>query len=435
MTPRPERCQSYCHPDDDEESAVSPAQLKRCAGCKKVWYCSKVCQQSDWRRHIFHCNPKRPIGTAYYLSRACEEGLLPVHTQTRKDFGFEKTEELLGAHAQHKLLGLFYGLFAYLDVSEKEVQRWQAEGRMVEEVKNAYARLAPRDRGEFYEWFLAHPYVLDGAPADPHAAQEVTRRAGGDAIRRAWMMSGGSPDDSLESIERSIHALPRQIQAVHYFYRLLMFEVHPAPAAYHQWITFGFVAAIRQADELPIGQAYSDLIFKRCTFAEFRTAYLSGTILALAEAYGVSFSNANTLPATTRGLRDVLAESPRRFKTVWYLKQYIDEVLCADSDPPPRPHKSISTDYGFGNCKNAEETKLLEELYTKYFVHADADPLELHKACIAGELMKYLGEFVKLKPKTEKYKRLLRNSYPMPSRGELQGKRIYGICFETRSER
>ena len=35
------------------------AQLKRCASCKSLYYCSVPCQTKDWKRHKPHCN-KRP---------------------------------------------------------------------------------------------------------------------------------------------------------------------------------------------------------------------------------------------------------------------------------------------------------------------------------------------------------------------------------------
>lgn len=39
----------------DKSGAV--VKLRSCTRCKKVWYCGKDCQASDWRRHKKDCKP------------------------------------------------------------------------------------------------------------------------------------------------------------------------------------------------------------------------------------------------------------------------------------------------------------------------------------------------------------------------------------------
>lgn len=407
------RCANFC------DNEVSKTDLKRCTGCKKAWYCSQVCQKEQWRRHIFDCNPKRPIATVYYLSRACFEDLIPVHVQTRRDFGFEKAKELVGGRAQSMLLGLWIGVFRYLDVPEKEVQKWQAEGRMVEAVKAEFARIPPQAQGGYFQWFLEHQNILDGSSADKKKAEESVKLASTDAIRRAWIQTGGSPSDSVETIHATVNALPDHVQACHQFYRLLAFGTYPGPNVHH-WMSFGFVAAMHQAEEIRLSGAYRELV-GRCSFVEFCAAYDGSTMLDLAEAHGVYMTRGLTSSSATF-LRDVMSASPRRFKSVWYLKQYIDRLLCAEpSAPPVIPHQAVHADYGLMNCRDTAEEKLLDELYRKYFAHAHANPLDLHKACIRGALVDYIGGFVKLKPRTAMYKRLLENAYPLAGLGELQG--------------
>lgn len=40
--------------------AGSVVKLSSCTQCRKVWYCGKECQVSDWRRHKKECKPKAP---------------------------------------------------------------------------------------------------------------------------------------------------------------------------------------------------------------------------------------------------------------------------------------------------------------------------------------------------------------------------------------
>lgn len=377
MTPRPPRCDA-CY----EQKPAS--DLKHCVGCETTWYCSKACQKKHWRDHIFDCDPKRPIATAYYLSRGCRTTLIPVHMQTRKDFGFEKAENLVGDDAQKMLLGLWTYVLRYLDVSEKELQKWLAEGTMVKRVKAAFEHVPHQGQGPYFAWFLEHQHILDRSPLDVTEPHEATMRAAMAATRKAWVMAGGSPDDSLETIAAKTEALTCRDQACLKFYQRSTLNVYPSPQE-EQWVTFGYVAAMKQENEMSISQMYGELIFEHCTFNEFSTAYGTSSILKLAEEHRVSMAG---MDDTTHVLfQDVMAESPRRFKTVWYLKQYVDRFLCAEPGAPPiLPHRAMHADYGFINCRSASDLVMLDELYRAYFAHPGANPLELHNARVGGNL-------------------------------------------------
>ncbi|OJT12508.1 hypothetical protein TRAPUB_10909 [Trametes pubescens] len=420
MTPRPPQCKSHDSYDDSHDYAAS--ELKCCAGCKAVWYCSKRCQRKNWRRHIFDCN--RPIPTAYYLSRAVFADLIPVHAQTRQDFGFDKAE-LLGGTAQSYLLGLWIGVIKYLEVPVKEVQKWQAEGRMLEGVKAVFAQIPSRAQGDYFRWFLEHQNILDGSPVDSTQANEFAERMATNAIRGAWVHTGGAPDDAVETIEARISALPDHIRECHHFYRLMEFghwDRRPGPRD-SCWVTFGFVAARHQAEELRLRTAYGELL-ERCTFNTFCTAYEASTIPDLFRVHVVEM---DVSTPTAACFRDVMAGSLCRSKSVWYLKQYIEQLQRADpSVPRPQPHQAIHADYGFMNCRDASEQRLLDELYTKYFERHSTNPLDLCEAWIEGVLAEHVSAFVKLAPKTATYKRLLNNAYSLSGLSgvlvELEGK-------------
>lgn len=51
------------HNDNDISCPTCSQQVprkkaRRCAQCKSVYYCSKVCQSTDWHSHKTHCRPK-----------------------------------------------------------------------------------------------------------------------------------------------------------------------------------------------------------------------------------------------------------------------------------------------------------------------------------------------------------------------------------------
>ena len=63
------RCQSCCCVND----------LRRCGGCRQVWYCGDDCQRADWASHRAECKAKkgttRPPGedprtNTYWIRRA-----------------------------------------------------------------------------------------------------------------------------------------------------------------------------------------------------------------------------------------------------------------------------------------------------------------------------------------------------------------------------
>ncbi|KAF8143646.1 hypothetical protein K438DRAFT_2029516 [Mycena galopus ATCC 62051] len=47
--------QQICYSCSVESSEKFPVTLKRCSGCKIVWYCSKACQNRDWAEHKKLC--------------------------------------------------------------------------------------------------------------------------------------------------------------------------------------------------------------------------------------------------------------------------------------------------------------------------------------------------------------------------------------------
>lgn len=91
--------------------------------------------------------------------------------------------------------------------------------------------------------------------------------------------------------------------------------------------------------------------------------------------------------------------------SVWDLIQYLE----IDDPMEYKPILSVNMDYGFMNCSSFEETCTLMEIYRKVW-KSGAYPLELHQACIAGQLFPFASEFVKMK---EEWRPLMWNPYPL----------------------
>ncbi|KAH6900890.1 hypothetical protein BKA70DRAFT_1312859, partial [Coprinopsis sp. MPI-PUGE-AT-0042] len=73
--------------------------------------------------------------------------------------------------------------------------------------------------------------------------------------------------------------------------------------------------------------------------------------------------------------------------------------------------RSVRVDYGFMNCRNEGERRMLLGLYRLYF---DSEtpaprPLDLHQACIRGQLFEHLGAFPQVNL-VEEHRRLLKNT-------------------------
>jgi hypothetical protein len=363
---------------------------RRCSGCKvsSTWYCGKECQQEHWVIHIFECNPRKPINTAYYLARDCRRDRLPDDHQTCEDYGFSRA---FTAENRSKLLGLYIGLFNYLNVSPKMVHSWRLNGTLVEKIKESFEELPVSSRGGYYPWFLENQYILEETKVVPIDHIHET-------LLRAWRYAGeGSPSSTPEEIASVLNTWSESKLACFSLYTWLLSSSHPSPDQFH-WVKFGFCVCRDEWSETSVSALYNRLI-ARCTFQEFYTAYQSSALISLfrTKELGTELRN-------VRHLEDVLENCPVSNKSVWDLKQY---VVASKGVLIP----SVTVDYGFANCRTEEETMELKEVYKKFFDHFKSDPIQLHEAAIGGRLFEYVGTFVKLKK--NRFSRLMKNPYPL----------------------
>ena len=158
-----------CHGCSEDYDEVN---LRRCAGCRKVFYCSTACQKYDWVAHIFDCKPKRPINTADYLVLAVRENLFPEYLQTCKDYGFNRAATMeektnlfslyIGTYATLFKVGSSFSNVVYalaallgmLKVPPKTTHDWCVRGVLIDEIKAAFYELPEGYRGGYFPWFL-----------------------------------------------------------------------------------------------------------------------------------------------------------------------------------------------------------------------------------------------------------------------------------------
>ena len=397
-----------CHGCSDEYDAVD---LKRCAGCRKVYYCSSACQKYDWVCHIFDCKPHRQINTADYLALAVRQNLVPEHPQTYQDYGFDRA---FTSEEKSKLLGLYIGTFLnlldvivlehahtglikFLKIPPKTIHNWRVRGVLVDEIKTAFYKLREHSRGDYFRWFLQNEHVV--AQAGHPLSEETTHKHMNAAQLRSWRFTGGSKKDSPEEIRAAISRKPDAERDCHWLYFFLLSGQYPSPHV-SLWVDFGFASRTSHEEEMGLSACYNRLIVK-CTFKEFCDAYRTRRLLDLFDSKG--------FPVKRRDhFRDILHSD--RKKSVWYLKQSIlqEDSTKEEIVAPP----SVMVDYGFINCRNDSERRQLKRVYKAFFDSHDGHPLALHEAAIQGNIHGYLSNVMQ-GLRDPKFERLMKNPYPL----------------------
>ena len=376
----------------------------KCSACNsQVVYCSKACQIVAWPHHIFDCYDYRgkTVPSAYYLARACYRDLLPIDKQTLEDYGFNKA---FTPYNQTMLMGLYQGLFKYLEINPKTVLSWKRKGILIQEIKKVFEEIPPQNRGGYYPWFLEHQDLLDPSHEPSTKVIDDFRL---ESVTRAWRHIGGRPlpiSTALNDIKIEKATWPRRKRDCFDLCELVLSDFHPSPSLCI-WLSFGFCTTRNQYDEMQLGIAYRTLVTS-CSFEEFYQAYDSCSLVQL-------FSSKNiNLEKFSLHLADFLANAPLMNKSVWNLKQF---VVADEQDSVPVP--SVKVDYGFINCRNEEEEVQLKEVYKNIFKEdSNADPLKMHEACLQGKIYDYVTTTLKLKEKDQGplFRRLMKNIYPLP---------------------
>ncbi|KAF9555355.1 hypothetical protein CPC08DRAFT_712103 [Agrocybe pediades] len=263
-------------------------------------------------------------------------------------------------------------------------------------------RITRMVRAEYYSWFINNEAFMEDWKFAGDS--RITHRAIDEILLTGWSYTKGEKHPSSSfSVAKMMEDIARfsfSEKECHMFCSAILAGLFPDPDR-RNWITFGFCICNGKANEIALLAAYQKLLLS-CTFAEFLLAYETCTLAELFKSKGVDITKFSYLEG-------VLAGSPYVNDSVWDLKQWI---LVGKKRHVSHIHSSVFVDYGFMNCRNADELHHLIEVYRAYFERDDVNPTALHEACIRGKLAEHVNQFVKTN-RGKRYKKLMKNLYPL----------------------
>ena len=374
-------------------NCTNPAS-KKCGACGKVWYCSERCQRSHWKFHVFYCkrDPSKPINTAYQLYHSVLADEIPKDPDTCRDYGFNNAYT---AEEKSNLLGLYIGLISYWEVEPIEIHRWRKGGTLVQGIINVFEKHPREHRGKYYSWFLQNTHLLDPSWTPPNDRDELQ-------ILKTWRFLGGDADDTYEQHRAYYDKWENEKQECFLLNHLFLSGWHPGPEI-PIWVSFGFATCRDEWAERDLAAIYKRVtINDKCPLDDFTAAYQRHDLLTLFRRYGVE-DQILQMPY----MKDFLENAS--IKTVWHLKAYVYiEGDCKAILP-------VQVDYGIVNCAGIEgHLNLLKSTYKRVFEHPEGNPLELHEACITGQIFEYVDGLLKIKKRDAKVlRRLMKNHYPL----------------------
>jgi hypothetical protein len=377
---------------------------RRCKECNKGFFCSDSCQEKRSGSHLFTCS-KRPLTSADYLCKSLSRDLIPQEEDVLEDFGFNN---VLYLGDMNQLLGLYQGLFRSGKFSAEDLHEWRIGGILADKIKEYYYTIPEDCRGQYFPWFLKNSSVLDRPLSKEEAQQKLI----------AIFYEKARPYLDIE--DRNKTARDLKPEAKRNSYNLLaemLLRAVPNPMELN-WHSFGFVTCRGQWEESQLLDLYQLLltesdgslfylihnsrrgVHQPVTFTQFWKAYEAGTLIQLMDSKGLK-EQRSKLPF----LEGFLSVPPAGLRpSVWNLKQFL--VISNPIDHPPVP--SVNIDYGFINCRNFEEMCILMGIYGK--VLETANPLDLHRACVAGNLSQFASGYVQM---NEQWRPLLKNLYTL----------------------
>ncbi|KAJ8092492.1 hypothetical protein PM082_023745 [Marasmius tenuissimus] len=379
-----------------------------CPKCYAVHYCSFGCQYQHEPVHIWEC--RGPIHTGHYLLKACNEGVVPSHRRTRKDYGFDKAGK--NAH----LLRLYDGLPKInTRITAYKLNRWKTWGYLglCDRIKKTYNRKPPELRGDAYAWFLQNQWVLN--PTLPPVGDTIEARCGRmlevawDRIGRDWSLA--IPSWSSEARECLWHYAVILSGEHHSSFT----DVWAHTRCMNVWTFAGYCTD--KEDGRTVAQLYQQL-FEQCPFDEYLAAYKSRKVYCLMEKYH-TFAQLSPI-AVPRHFSSVLKQGDlNTIPSVWLLKQ---SLLMGDT----WPDGFVGADYGFINCTSEDERSALADVYLAAFRTRGFSEMVMDRELHKSRTFDYVSRFVPMLRDGEKMSELMRrsNGYPW---FRVKGDRWYRI--------
>ncbi|KAF5876693.1 putative zf-mynd domain-containing protein [Botrytis fragariae] len=372
-----------------ECNTCSRVTSRLCSICNIDYYCSESCETRTNGSHVFTC-AKRPLTSADYLYINISENTIPDEEEVLEDFGFNHLSSFAD---RSNLLGLYKGLWLG-GVPVEDIHRWQVESTLITNIKKHFYQINEAHRGGYFPWFLVNLHILE----KPLTKEESTQN----------LLATFYDQAQLYLDKEDQHKQPSQLkpEAKMKCYELLATALHmarPNPIQMN-WYNFGFCTCNDEREESALGVLYTRLLLGNellgdlrgntqhmfygpapltATFTEFWHAYESGTLIELIDSKGLK-----KMRSEFKLLEWFLSVSPSGPQpSVWSLKQFV----AIDNPAEFPPNETVKVDYGFMNCQTFEETCILLETYKRLL--READLLELHEACLAGELFEFAESY------------------------------------------
>lgn len=329
---------------------------------------------------------------------------MPQEEDVLEDFGFNHV--LFGGDETY-LLGVYGGLYLSGKILAEEIHEWRVEGILVDKIKEFYYSIPESSRGQYFPWFLKNLHVLERPMTKDEAQQRLI----------ATFYDKARPYLDIEDRNKTAKDLkPKAKESCYNLLAEILIQARPNPIE-ENWYSFAFVTCREQREENELLALYQLLltesdgsffyefhnrrrgVIQPATFTQFWKAYEAGTLIQLMDSKGLKGLRSE-LPFL-EGFLSVPPAGPR--PSVWDLKQFLE--ISDPMDHPPIP--SVKVDYGFINCHTFEGICILMEIYR--VVLKTANPLDLHEACVAGDLFQFASGYVQME---ERWRSLMRNPYP-----------------------
>ena len=329
---------------------------------------------------------------------------MPQEEDVLEDFGFNSV--LIQDRVY--LLGVYGGLYLSGKFSAEDIHEWRVRGILVDKIKEFYYSIPENSRGQYFPWYLKNFHLLERPMTKYEAEQRLI----------ATFYDKARPYLDIEDRNKTARDLKPEAKGTSYnLLAEVLLRISPHPTEMN-WYSFGFVTCRGQGEESVLVDIYQLLltesdgsffynfhnrrrgVIQPATFTQFWQAYEAGTLIQLMHSKGLKELQSQ-LPFL-EGFLSVPPAGPR--PSVWGLKQFLE--ISDPMDYPPIP--SVNFDYGFINCRTFEETCTLMEIYGT--VLKTANPLELHQACLAGDLFRFASGYVRME---ERWRSLIGNCYPL----------------------
>ena len=145
-------------------------QMKRCARCKKAYYCSVACQKKEWKTHKPNCLPAN--SAVQDLVQACRRDLFPDYPAAY-EFGFDNLlkyhrhvkipSEYGNMSAEHVLLGMLENLYKTVGINEDQLEEAYLNNALDDYIQSKIKLFTDQrgidDAGYFSLW-LKHKLII-----------------------------------------------------------------------------------------------------------------------------------------------------------------------------------------------------------------------------------------------------------------------------------